>query len=305
MMKKNILAENMRRFRTKNLTEQETNEPKTFYIMTRTPSTFDPETPHISTFYETSIEDVIDTLNILYRVNFHKQDRYNISDMSTRDANGDYIIDDFALVTDNKNRFELAKTADYKSIFKPAPTKNKVSNVNKDNDVNNNGYPDNSETDNAFRRVYGYELDADDEAESWEIFDTCDNPFETMRDRWEPKGWPKTPNGKSYYTADDAGDKYYNFHFDANPQVVLYNGQLYAGVSVSEAYAHEFKGTGLIAKWIENAVPDIVKHYQACSFVKKNYPGMVIKPCLQVDGDESGGAWEKLCRKNGWILFDF
>ena len=300
---KNILAESFR-FNTPNLNEQDTAEPKNFYIMTVTPSKMDPKTPHISTFSEPSIERVIDSLNMLYRITFHKKgERYNISDMSTRDTNGDYIIDDFALVTDNKNRFELAKTMDAKSIFKPA--KNKVSIVNKDNDINNNGYPDNSETGNTFRRVYSHEIDADDEDASWEIFDWCDNPYDTMMSRWEPKGWPKLPNGKSYYTATDAGDKYYNFHFDANPQVVLYNNQLYAGVSVSEAYAHEFQGRGLIAKWLENAIPDIVKHYQACSYVKKNYPEMIIKPCLQVDGDESGGAWEKLCRKNGWILFDF
>ena len=149
---KNILAESFR-FNTPNLNEQDTAEPKNFYIMTVTPSKMDPKTPHISTFSEPSIERVIDSLNMLYRITFHKKgERYNISDMSTRDTNGDYIIDDFALVTDNKNRFELAKTMDAKSIFKPA--KNKVSIVNKDNDINNNGYPDNSETGNTFRRVY-------------------------------------------------------------------------------------------------------------------------------------------------------
>ena len=196
---KNLLAESYR-FNTPNLNERDTAESKKFYIMTVTPSRLDPKTPHISTFSESSIERVIDTLNMLYRIWFHKNgNRYNITDMSTRNAYGDYIIDDFALVTDNKNRFELAKTMDAKSIFKPA--KDKVSNVNKDNDINNNGYPDNSETGNTFRRVYGHEIDADDEDKSWEIFDWCDNPFDTMMSRWEPKGWPKLPKCKSYYTA--------------------------------------------------------------------------------------------------------
>ena len=57
---KNILAESFR-FNTPNLNEQDTAEPKNFYIMTVTPSKMDPKTPHISTFSEPSIERVIDS----------------------------------------------------------------------------------------------------------------------------------------------------------------------------------------------------------------------------------------------------
>jgi len=185
-------------------------------------------------------------------------------------------------------------------------------NLNEDGDRNNNGYPDDSEsiTSNVFKRIYGDEIDPDEEEESFEILDgECDTPFTNANmAKWQPAGWPTDPNtGRGIYTNTDVFSAGINlkFHFDVNSQFIIHNGELYAGVGISEAYAGDLRGKGLIAKWLENAIPDIVKFYQSCAYIRDNYPNIRIKPCLQVDSDESAGYWESLCKKNGWVLFEF
>jgi hypothetical protein len=199
-----------------------------------------------------------------------------------------------------------------KSLLAYTPKKS-TKNLYEDSDQNNNGYPDNSENtySTSFKRIYGSDIDPDEEEESFEIFDSeCSDPFTNNNlAKWEPEGWPKNPNtGIGIYTSWDvkqSGLPLGKFHFGVDPQFIIHNSQLYAGANVSEAYAGNLEGKGLIGKWLENAIPDIVKHYQSCTYIRENYPNIIIKPCLQVDSDESGGYWEKLCKKNGWVLFEF
>ncbi len=104
-----LLKENMRRFNTKNLNEQDMNNLKKFYGFYNL-SEFKGQP--IFNFTANSEQEVVDILNQTYK-DITKLDRevYSLDDMdrSQRYPNGDYINDDYALVTDNAERFQKAK----------------------------------------------------------------------------------------------------------------------------------------------------------------------------------------------------
>ena len=104
-----LLKENMRRFNTKNLNEQDMNNSEKFYGFYNL-SEFKGQP--IFNFTANSKQEVVDILNQAYR-DITKLDRevYTLDDMdrSHRYPNGDYINDDYAFVTDNAERFQKAK----------------------------------------------------------------------------------------------------------------------------------------------------------------------------------------------------
>jgi hypothetical protein len=104
-----LLKENMRRFNTKNLNEQDMNNSEKFYGFYNL-SEFQGQP--IFNFTANSKQEVVDILNQTYR-DITKQNRevYTLDDMdrSQRYPNGDYINDDYALVTDNAERFQKEK----------------------------------------------------------------------------------------------------------------------------------------------------------------------------------------------------